>query len=326
MKLKANQIDIEVEDSGPGAVGENRPAVLLIMGLGMQLIAWPTPLVQALLDAGYRVIRHDNRDSGLSQHFAALGKPHLMWQGLKYKLGLTPSSPYSLSDMAADAFGVLDALGVSKAHVVGVSMGGMIAQRMALAAPERVLSLASVMSTSSAKGLPTARPEVMRALFARPADKSAQAAVAHFLNLFKIIGSPAFETPEAALRDQITRGMARDFDPVGTLRQTAAVMADTTRAAQLSRITAPTLVLHGKADPLLPYACGEDTARRIPGAQLVGIEGLGHDLPPGAMGPILAALLPHLFQSTPLPGRVLEDATLPQINSISPKGAISNRS
>ena len=147
MKIRANGIDIEVEDSAAGALltdgGAQRPVVLLIMGLGMQLIAWPPQLVQALVDAGYRVIRMDNRDIGLSQHFDHLGKPNIVWAGIKYKLGLPQRPPYTVADMAADALGVLDALGVKQAHIVGVSMGGMIAQRVAIAAPKRVLSLTS---------------------------------------------------------------------------------------------------------------------------------------------------------------------------------------
>ena len=152
MKIVANDVQIEVEDSGPGAAGERRPAVLLIMGLGMQLVAWPPELVQGLLEAGYRVIRHDNRDVGLSQRMDALGKPNLLWAGLQHKLGFAPTPAYTLADMAADALGVLDALGVPQAHVVGMSMGGMIAQRVALAAPKRVMSLTSVMSSSGAPG------------------------------------------------------------------------------------------------------------------------------------------------------------------------------
>ena len=300
MKIRANNIDIEVEDTGsgwgagPASGGEYRPAVLLIMGLGMQLIAWPPELVQALEAAGYRVIRHDNRDVGLSQHFDALGKPGLIWQSIRYRLGLAPRAPYSLSDMAADSLGVLDALGISHAHVVGVSMGGMVAQRVALAAPDRVLSLTSIMSTSGAKGLPQARPPVMRALISRPANSSPQAVVDHTVKIFKLIGSPAYPMPDADIRARVTAAVARSLHPVGTLRQMLAVMADITRAAQLSRITAPTLVLHGKADPLVPFACGEDTARRIPGAKLVGIEGMGHDLPPGPVQQILTTLIPHL--------------------------------
>ena len=298
MKIRANGINIEVQDTGPGADGQERPAVLLIMGLGMQLVAWPPELVQALVDAGFRVIRHDNRDVGLSQHLDALGKPRLLWQSLKYKLGLTPQAPYSLSDMAADSLGVLDALGVSKAHVVGASMGGMIAQRMALAAPQRILSLTSVMSSSGARGLPNARPDVLRVLLSRPDGSSQQAVVDHYVKLFKVIGSPAYPSADAELRERILMAVKRGFYPVGTLRQMLAVMADITRAAQLAQLRVPTLVLHGKADPLLPYAHGEDTARRIAGAKLVGIEGMGHDLPPGVVERLLQPLIPHL-RATP---------------------------
>ncbi len=294
MKIRANGISIEVEDSGPGGPGENRPVVLLIMGLGMQLVAWPPQLVQALVDAGYRVVRHDNRDVGLSQHLDALGKPNLIWEGIKYKLGLAPRAPYSLRDMAADSLGVLDALGLDKVHVVGVSMGGMIAQRLVLGAPPRVRSLTSIMSSSGARGLPQAQRRVTRALLARPANNSLQAVGDHYVKLFKIIGSPAFPTPEGDMRERIQHGLERAFNPVGTMRQMLAIVADSDRADALGRITAPTLVLHGKADPLVPYAHGEDTARRIPGARLVGIDGMGHDLPPGVVQRLLPPLLTHL--------------------------------
>ncbi len=293
MKIVANGLQIEVEDSGPGAAGERRPAVLLIMGLGMQLVAWPPDMVQALVNAGYRVIRHDNRDVGLSQRMESLGKPNLIWAGLQHKLGFAPRPPYTLADMAADALGVLDALGVKQAHVVGMSMGGMIAQRLALAAPNRVLSLTSVMSSSSAPGLPQARPEVIAALMRRPSGLDRQAVVDHYVRLFRVIGSPGFATPEAELRQRIAQSADRGFYPVGTLRQMLAVMADSSRAAQLGQISAPTLVFHGHDDPLLPYACGEDTARRIPGARLVGVAGMGHDLPGPVVDRLLAALLPH---------------------------------
>ena len=301
MKIRANGIDVEVEDSGAGvnAQGQPRPVVMLIMGLGMQLIAWPPALVQALVDAGYRVVRFDNRDAGLSQHLDALGKPGLLWAGLKYRLGLRITPPYTLQDMAADALGVLDALQIDKAHLVGVSMGGMIAQRLALLVPARVLSLASIMSSSGARGLPEARPEVTRALLSRPADKSRQAAIEHSVGLFKAIGSPGFPMSDAELRESVRVAAQRSFYPQGILRQMVAVLADRTRAAALTGVAVPTLVLHGKADPLVPFACGEDTARRIPGARLAGIEGMGHDLPPGVVDRLLQWLIPHLDAAGP---------------------------
>jgi pimeloyl-ACP methyl ester carboxylesterase len=295
MKIRANGIDIEVEDSAQkDASFATKPAVLLIMGLGMQLIAWPPEMVRALEEAGYRVVRFDNRDVGLSSHFDALGKPNLLWASLKYKLGLVPAAPYTLSDMAADALGVLDALKIDQAHVVGVSMGGMIAQRVAVAAPRRTLSLTSIMSTSGARGLPQASPEVVRTLISRPAGRGTDAVVAHSVRLFQTIGSPGYPTPEAELQARVRASVQRAFHPVGTARQMLAVVADITRAALLARIKTPTLVIHGDADPLVPLACGEDTARRIPGAKLLTIAGMGHDLPPEPVRQILAALIPHL--------------------------------
>lgn len=294
MKLRANGIDIEVEDSGPGASAQPRPAVLLIMGLGMQLVAWPPAMVQALIDAGYRVIRLDNRDIGLSQKFDHLGQPNLVWASIKSKLGLAVKAPYALHDMAADALAVLDALQIDKAHVVGVSMGGMIAQRVALAAPARVLSLTSVMSSSGARGLPQAEPHVLRVLLSRPAGKDLPSIVDHYVKLFKAIGSPGFPVDDAELRSRILAASERSFHPSGVTRQMMAIVADSRRAAELAALRLPALVVHGKADPLVPFACGEDTARRIRGARLVGIEGMGHDLPKGVVERLLEPLIPHL--------------------------------
>ncbi|MDO8388753.1 MAG: alpha/beta hydrolase, partial [Polaromonas sp.] len=228
------------------------------------------------------------------QKFDHLGQPNLVWASIRYKLGLAVKAPYALHDMAADALAALDALGVQKAHVVGVSMGGMIAQRVALAAPERVLSLTSIMSSSGARGLPQARPQVMRVLLARPAGKDPASVLNHYVRLFKAIGSPGFPMDDAELRERIAAAARRSFYPAGTVRQMAAIAADSQRAHALRELRLPTLVIHGKADPLVPYACGEDTARRIPGATLVGIEGMGHDLPAGVVQRILEPLIPHL--------------------------------
>lgn len=305
MKIIANNIAIEVEDTAEinplDGDAYTRPAVLLVMGLGMQLVAWPPEFVDTLVDAGFRVIRMDNRDIGLSQHLDHLGVPNLLWAGLRYKLGWPVPAPYTLRDMATDAWGVLDALHIERAHVVGVSMGGMIAQRMALAAPTRMLSLTSIMSSSGARGLPQARPEVTRALLARPASSAPEAVLAHYLRLFQLIGSPDFPTPEETLRERVLLGLQRSYHPVGTLRQMLAVLADRDRATELARIACPTLVVHGKADPLVPCAHGEDTAQRIAGARWMGIEGMGHDLPPQPVAQILDALVPHLQSANPPP-------------------------
>ncbi len=294
MKIKANGIDIEVQDSSSGP-SDTRPVVLLIMGLGMQLVAWPPAVLQLLDDAGYRVICFDNRDIGLSQHFDHLGKPNLLWAGLKHRLGWRVRPPYTLQDMAADSVGVLDALGVGKAHVVGVSMGGMIAQRVALAAPERVASLTSIMSSSGARDLPQANPRLMRILFSRPENVSRDAIVAHYLRLFQAIGSPGFPTEKAELVTRIGLAVDRNYHPAGTVRQMVAIAADTTRADDLSKLNKPTLVLHGLADPLVPLAHGQDTARRIPGARFAGIEGMGHDLAQGVVDRLMPHLAPFLL-------------------------------
>ena len=292
MKITANNIQIEVEDSAPSS--SDMPVVLLIMGLGMQLIAWPPGFVRGLMNAGFRVIRFDNRDSGLSDKVDQLGMPNLLWQGLKYKLGLAIKPPYSLHDMARDALGVLDALKIDKAHMVGVSMGGMVAQRVALMAPQRSLSLTSIMSSSGARGLPTATPQVTRQLFSRPKGKGKQAAIEHSVKLFQAIGSPGFPMDEAFLRERVSIATERSFNPPGIARQMVAIAADSTRAAELSNIAVPTLVLHGRADPLVPLACGQDTAKRIPGAKLVGIDGMGHDLPPGVVEQLLKHVIAYL--------------------------------
>jgi pimeloyl-ACP methyl ester carboxylesterase len=294
MQVPANGIAIEVDDSGEAG----RPAVLLIMGLGMQLIAWPAAFVDGLRQAGYRVIRFDNRDVGLSKAFPELGVPNMMVESFRHKLGLRVRSPYTLADMAADARGVLDALGVPAAHVVGVSMGGMIAQRLALAAPDRVRSLTSVMSSSGARSLPGPRPHVVRALLSRPRDRSEDAIVDNTMQLLRVIGSPGFPMDDALVRERVRTAVRRNFNPAGTLRQMTAVVADSRRAGELNSLRVPTLVVHGKDDPLVPFACGEDTARRIPRAQLVGIHGMGHDLPPGVVDRLLQVLLAHLRQTS----------------------------
>ncbi|MBC5781940.1 alpha/beta hydrolase [Ramlibacter sp. USB13] len=291
MKVQANGLAIEVEDTGP----HGAPPVLLVMGLGMQLTAWPASFVETLVRAGHRVIRFDNRDIGLSARLDHLAVPNLLWEGMKVRFGLPVRAPYSVADMAADAFGVLDALGVREAHVVGASMGGMIAQRMALAAPERVLSLTSIMSSSGARHLPGPRPQVLQVLMSRPKDHSEPAVLAHYVRLFQAIGSPGYPIPPDELRKRIRESMRRGgYRPAGSARQMAAIVADTSRAQELRSLRVPTLVLHGADDPLVPLACGEDTARRIPGAQLVTVPGLGHDLPPGGVERLLEPLLPHL--------------------------------
>ncbi|MDN6884168.1 alpha/beta hydrolase [Variovorax sp. CAN2819] len=276
MKVTANGLQIEVDDSG----GEGRPVILLIMGLGMQLVAWPTAFVQQLVDAGFRVVRHDNRDIGLSQGFDHAGVGNLVWETIRHRLGLKVRSAYTLQDMALDSLGVLDALGIGKAHIVGASMGGMIAQRIAAFAPQRSTSLVSIMSSSGARGLPGPRREVTSMLMRRPAGRDEAALVAHSIRLLRLIQSPAYPQTDEELSERLVFSMRRSYHPAGLMRQMLAIGADDERPRLLPSIQSPTLVLHGDADALVPIACGEDTARRIPGSKFVSVPGMGHDLPP----------------------------------------------
>jgi pimeloyl-ACP methyl ester carboxylesterase len=296
MQLFVNGVRIEVEDTGE----RDRVAVFLIPGMAMQLIVWPEAMVRQIHQAGFRVIRLDNRDIGLSQDMAHLPAPNLLWFMLQQKLGLQPQAPYSIQDMANDALGVLDHLQISQAHLVGVSMGGMIAQRMCISAPQRALSLTSIMSSSGAKGLPGPTPDMRRVLFAPPAQAGSDAARQQALRFVQALAGPGFEHPEGSQQQLVNDSLKRSNRPMGAYRQMLSAMADRARAGLLSRITTPTLVIHGKADPLVPYACGEDTARRIPNAKLHGIEGMGHDMPPGALEQMMSRLLPFLNAHTPL--------------------------
>ena len=296
MQIFVNGVRIEVEDTGE----KDRVAVLLIPGMAMQLIVWPEAMVHQLHQAGYRVIRFDNRDIGLSQDMAHLPAPNLLWFMLQQKLGFQPQAPYSIQDMANDALGVLDHLHINQAHLVGVSMGGMMGQRICITAPERALSLTSIMSSSGAKGLPGPTSEMRRVLFTPPAKPGTDAAYQHALRFVQALAGPGFTHPEGSQEQTVRESLKRSNRPMGAYRQMLAAMADRARAGLLARITTPTLVMHGKADPLVPYACGEDTARRIPNAKLHGIEGMGHDMPPGVVDNMMARLLPFLNAHTPL--------------------------
>ena len=292
MRIAANRIEIELDDSGEA----DRPVVLLIMGMGMQLIAWPPGFVRALRNAGFRVIRFDNRDAGLSTHFDQAGVPNLLWQGFRTHFGFPSKPAYSLQDMALDALGVLDALHVPRAHVLGMSMGGMIAQRVALQAPHRVASLCSIMSSSGAPHLPMPDATVMQLLLGKPEQAGVQGAIEHTMKFLTAVSSPLYPTDAGLLKTMVTVSVERSYRPGGIARQMHAVMTDTDRASLLHQITAPTLVIHGKADPLVPYACGEDTGQRIAGARMVGVEGMGHDLPPPVVQSIIDALIPFLHE------------------------------
>ena len=298
--LNANGLRIAFDTTGDPKAAP----LLLISGLGLQLTAWPDEFVEGLADLGFYVIRFDNRDCGLSTKFEHAGTPSLPLAWLKQALRLPVRSPYSLEDMADDAIGVLSALGVARAHVVGVSMGGMVAQLMAAKFRSRVLSLTSIMSSSGKRGLPGPTRAVRRALLRRP--KSAHdldAVIEHAVDFLKTIGSPSYPTPEKHLRRRVTRAMRRNCCPGGAMRQMLAVAAWGDRSDELRTITAPTLVIHGAADPMLPLACGVDTFHSIPDARLEVIEGMGHDLPVQLMERLLALIDEHAH------GKMTPDST-----------------
>ncbi|HET9510437.1 MAG TPA: alpha/beta hydrolase [Sphingomonas sp.] len=273
--ITANGITIEYEHVGDPAA----PPVLLIMGLGAQLTLWPVELVDALVARGFRVIRFDNRDIGLSTKFDRAGLPDPGQMMMAMMTGRAFAPPYTLTDMAADAVGLLDALGIPSAHVVGASMGGMIAQLVAAEHPTRVRSLTSIMSTTGNPALPPARPEALAALTGRPMTADRETIVAHGMRTAQVIGSPAYPHDPVRLRARVERDFDRSFSPAGAMRQMAAVLADGDRRERLRRITAPTCVIHGDADPLVPVEGGRDTAAVIPGAELLILPGMGHDLP-----------------------------------------------
>ncbi|MCR8959164.1 alpha/beta hydrolase [Variovorax sp. S2] len=290
MKLQANGLQIEVEDTG----GEGRPVALLIMGLGMQLVGWPQSFVQGLVDAGFRVVRHDNRDIGLSQGFDHAGTGNIVWESIRQRLGLQVRSAYTLQDMARDSLGVLDALGIKHAHVIGASMGGMIAQHLAADAPDRVTSLVSIMSSSGARGLPGPRSDVAAMLLRRPLGGGEAELVAHSVKLLRLIQSPAYPQSTEELSERLTFSMRRAYRPAGMFRQMLAIGADSRRPEVLPRIKCPTLVLHGEADALVPMVCGQDTAKRIPGSKFISIPGMGHDLPPEVCAILVNHIAPFL--------------------------------
>ena len=275
MQIVANGIAIEVDDQG---LPSGQP-LLLIMGLGMQLLGWPQALVQMLVSRGFRVLRMDNRDAGLSQNFDGVGVPSLAWSALRHTLRLPVSAPYTITDMAEDARGVLDVLGIQRAHVCGASMGGMIAQHLAAKHPHRVKSLTLMMSTTGARRLPQPGWPVQRALMSRPAGRDTAAVVRHLEHVLQVIGSPGYRPEPERQRARLQAMVQRAWRPAGTARQLIAVAADGDRTALLSRITAPTRVIHGEADPLIPVAAGRDLVARIAGAVGDFIPGMGHDLP-----------------------------------------------
>lgn len=272
-QIQANGIAIEVETTGK----PSDPPIVLIRGLGTQLIQWPAKFVQRLVDRGFQLVMFDNRDVGLSQKFESAGTPDLA------ALMSGEAEPaYQLTDMAEDVRGVLDVLEIESAHIVGMSMGGMIAQLVALARPERTRSLVSIMSSSGRPDLPPPSPEAAAALTSRPErPDDRDSVIEHGMKTRRVFGSPGFPTDDAELRRQVGAAYDRCHYPQGVARQLAAVLMGGSRVEQLKTITVPTLVIHGADDPLVPAEGGRDTAKNIPGARIEIIEGMGHEISPG---------------------------------------------
>jgi pimeloyl-ACP methyl ester carboxylesterase len=293
-RVTANGIQIEYETFGNSS---GRP-LLLIIGLGGQLIFWDDVLCRDLAERGHYVIRFDNRDAGLSAKFDEAGIPDLVETFEKIMQGQKISTAYTLDDMADDTAGLLDALGIKRAHICGMSMGGMIAQTMAIRHPSRFLSLISIYSSTGNPELPQPKPEVIQLLIAAPPNER-EGFVEHMVGLFKTIAGSGFPVDEEWIRKIIAEGYDRCFCPQGMARQLVAILTHGNRKPALASLKVPTLVIHGTADPLVPVEGGKDTAKAIPGAQLMLIEGMGHDLPHGGAWPrIVEAITAHTLKAT----------------------------
>jgi pimeloyl-ACP methyl ester carboxylesterase len=268
--------------------------MLLIMGLATQMIGWPDEFCRQLANRGFRVVRFDNRDSGRSTHMTAA--PPRPAELMRRRI---PAGAYTLSDMAADAVGLMKVLEIEPAHVVGVSMGGMIAQTVAAEHPQSVSSLVSIMSTTGNRWKGQPALAIYRYLF-RQAPTEKEAFVEHFVRLFDAIGSPGFPHDEARLRDVAARSYDRDHDPMGAGRQLTAIVASGDRTAALHRISAPTLVIHGTRDKMVRKSGGRATARAVPGARLEMVQGMGHDLPEAVWPRVIELISTHARAAEPV--------------------------
>lgn len=278
--VAANGLTLEYESLGDPA----NPPLLLVMGLGANLLLWPDELCRKLADAGFHVVRFDNRDAGLSTSLDHLGMPSLTREMVKFLLHMSVNAPYRIDDMASDTAALIDALRLGRPHVVGASMGGMIAQNLAAQFPDKVASLTSMMSTTGKRSLPGPKWRARRALLAKPARRGDfEGAVVRVMALLRAIGSRTHPAEEGYLRDLCERHVRRGYNPPAVARQLVAIAASGDRTGVVQRIKAPTLVLHGDEDPLLRPACGAETARAIRQAggdvTLTVVKGMGHDLP-----------------------------------------------
>jgi pimeloyl-ACP methyl ester carboxylesterase len=287
-KLRANGLDIEYQIFGE----DDADPLLLIMGLGAQMVLWEEEFCEQLAECGHRVIRYDNRDVGLSSKLDEAGVPKVLAGMAARGRGEAFEAPYTLKDMAEDAAGLLDGLRIESAHVAGASMGGMIAQTLAVQHPARVRTLTSIMSTTGDPSLPPPTPEAMSVLLT-PAPSDREANIERALEAASIIGGTGFPIDEQRVRRRAARLYDRCFHPQGLARQLAAIVASGSRKEALASLAVPTLVIHGDADPLVPVACGIATHEAIAASELLLIEGMGHELPPAAWPRIVDAIRKH---------------------------------
>ena len=287
-RAKSNGIELCFDTFGDPAA----PPLVLIMGLAAQMIAWDDDFCAALAGRGYHVVRFDNRDIGESTWFADAGVPDVQGAFMAAMQGKPVPAPYLLSDMADDVVGLLDALGVASAHIVGASMGGAIAQTLAIHHPERVRTLTSIMATSGAPGLPPPTPEAMAMLF-RPAPTTQAAYFEGYVQTWNLLRAGSFPLDEARDLTRAGQNFARGLNPPGVARQLVAIVASGSRKEALAGVRMPTLVIHGDVDPLVPLACGVDVAESVPDAKLLVIKGMGHALPISMWPQIIDAIAAH---------------------------------
>jgi pimeloyl-ACP methyl ester carboxylesterase len=291
---KANGIELTYDTFGETGA----PPMVLIMGLAAQMIAWDEEFCAALAACGFRVIRFDNRDIGLSTRLEHLGVPNVAQLLMAHVAGQPTKAAYTLSDMARDVVGLLDALGIDAAHVVGASMGGAIAQTLAIEHPSRLLSMCSIMATSGNPSLPPPTPEAMQLLMMpTPTDRAGYCR--RYVQTMQVLRGPGFPLDEARDLERAAQNFNRGLYPPGVARQMIAILASGSRKAALAKVRVPTLVIHGDSDPLVPVECGIDVADTVPGARRLIIEGMGHALPIATWPQIIEAITTHAAAASP---------------------------
>ena len=288
--LSSNGLQIAYEVHGDSSA----PVVLLVQGLSVPLTGWPPPLIDALVADGFRVITFDNRDIGQSQLMDDMKTPNMLLQILRRLFRMRVKAPYQLEDMMRDVVGLMDALDIESAHLVGVSMGGMISQLLAIHEPQRVKSLTSIMSTTSDRKLPGPTKALNRHFMRGPAARTDEARLAYLWQMWRLLGSPKYPLSDEELSEFLRAVLTRGMTAAGTARQSLAILAAPSRAAELKRLKVPTLIIHGAEDPLIPIECGLATAKAIPGSRMTTISGMGHDLPLALLPRISRQISQHL--------------------------------